>query len=112
MRLFMNSSAGRSGHFAAVSTRICCSDLASISRSQRTPVGYDLIQGMSFMFIAVLLYASVSDGGHASVDGERLAGDEGAGVGREQRGHALQVLGAAFAVHRRHRRRLVLADRL
>ena len=41
------------------------------------------------------------DRGHAAVHRDDLPGDEGAGVGGEEGGEALQVLGAAHALHRR-----------
>src|SRR5262249_14352616 len=41
----MKSSAGLAGHLVAERSRICASGVASSSASQRTPFGYDLIQG-------------------------------------------------------------------
>jgi hypothetical protein len=61
---------------------------------------------MSFL----LAFQRGSDGRHAAVDGERLAGDEGARFGREQRDRAFQVFGAADLLHRRHLSGRVLAE--
>src|ERR1700752_1041854 len=45
----MKSSAGLSGHFATDRSRICETGIVSKSASQRTPGGYDLIQGATGM---------------------------------------------------------------
>src|SRR5215471_16599766 len=41
----MKSSAGLARHLVAERSRICASGIVSSSASQRTPFGYDLIQG-------------------------------------------------------------------
>src|SRR3954469_1784652 len=101
MRRPMNCSAGLSGHFAAVSSRICCTATGAMSMSQRTPSGYDLIQGISFIDVSMIpSLRRDSDRRQTAVDGERLARDEAAGVAREQRKHALQIFRPADALHR------------
>src|SRR6516225_5387768 len=81
-----------------------CTGPGLTSTSHRTPAGYDLIQGLSFTIAPSPRCLQASDGGEPAVDGKRLTGNEGAGVRREQRRHALQVFRAAAAPHRGHPR--------
>src|SRR5215510_3489322 len=50
----MKSSAGLSGHLATDRSRICETGIVSKSASQRTPGGYDLIQGAAGMTYSYL----------------------------------------------------------